>query len=71
MTAGNPNGVASINGMMEPELLCDSVVEALREETFLILPHPDVLTYMLRKTGGYDRWLKGMRRLQEGYGKPD
>lgn len=71
MTAGNPDGVASIDGMMEPEVLCDSVVETLREEKFLVLPHPEVLTYMQRKAGDYDRWLKGMRRLQEGYGNAD
>ena len=68
MTADNPDGVASIDGMMEPEVLCDSVVETLREEKFLVLPHPEVLTYIQRKAGDYDRWIKGMRRLQEGYG---
>ena len=71
MTADNPDGVASIDGMMEPEELCNSVVETIREETFLVLPHPEVLTYMQRKTGDYDRWIKGMRRLQAGYGSSD
>ena len=71
MTADNPDGVASIDGMMEPEVLCDSVVETLRQEKFLVLPHGEVLTYMQRKTGDYDRWLKGMRRLQENYGNTD
>ncbi len=71
MTADNPDGVASIDGMMEPEVLCDSVVETLREEKFLVLPHPEVLTYIQRKAGDYDRWIKGMRRLQESYGDAD
>jgi NAD(P)-dependent dehydrogenase (short-subunit alcohol dehydrogenase family) len=71
MTADNPDGVASIDGMMEPEELCDSVVETLREERFLVLPHPEVLTYIQRKAGDYDRWIKGMRRLQESYGNPE
>jgi len=26
---------------------------------------------MQRKFGDYDRWIKGMRRLQEGYGNFD
>ncbi len=71
MTAGNEGGVASIDGMMEPEVLCDSVVETIREEKFLCLPHPEVLTYIQRKAGDYDRWLSGMRRLQENYGNTD
>ena len=41
-----------------------SAVAVIRAETFLILPHPEVLTYLQRKTGDYDRWLAGMRKLQ-------
>jgi NAD(P)-dependent dehydrogenase (short-subunit alcohol dehydrogenase family) len=55
---------ASVDGMMEPETLADFVVEGLREERFLILPHPEVLEYMRRKTADYDRWIGGMNRLQ-------
>jgi NAD(P)-dependent dehydrogenase (short-subunit alcohol dehydrogenase family) len=69
MTAGTENGgVAGVDGMMEPEELCDSVIEALEQERFLILPHKEVLTYMQRKTSDYDRWIKGMRRLQALFG---
>jgi hypothetical protein len=32
-----------------------------------VLPHPEVATYMQRKASDYDRWLKGMRRLQEKF----
>ncbi|HKI74718.1 MAG TPA: SDR family oxidoreductase [Pseudomonadales bacterium] len=68
MTAGNEDGVASVDGMMEPEELCESVIECLRKETFLVLPHPEVLIYIQRKTGDYDRWIAGMRKLQARYG---
>jgi NAD(P)-dependent dehydrogenase (short-subunit alcohol dehydrogenase family) len=67
MTAGNEAGVASVDGMIEPEQVADTVVEALDEERFLVLPHPEVLEYMRRKTGDYDRWLKGMQKLNERY----
>ncbi|MBV1876079.1 MAG: SDR family oxidoreductase [Pseudomonadales bacterium] len=68
MTANTENGgVAGIDGMMEPEVLCDSVMLALKSEQFLILPHPEVLTYMQRKTSNYDRWITGMRKLQERF----
>ena len=43
------------------------MVETLAEERFLVLPHPEVLTYMRRKTEDYDRWLGGMRRLHERF----
>jgi NAD(P)-dependent dehydrogenase (short-subunit alcohol dehydrogenase family) len=68
MTAGMVNGgVAGVDGMMEPEQLADSVIAGLADERFLILPHDSVLTYMQRKTGDYDRWLSGMRKLQARY----
>ena len=67
MTAGNPDGVASIDGMMEPDVLAECCVKALADETFLILPHPEVLDYMRRKTADYDRWIGGMRKLNRAY----
>ena len=44
--------------------MAEEVVKGIREEKFLILPHPEVAEYFRRKAGDYDRWLKGMRRLQ-------
>ena len=38
-------------------------VEELRKESFVILPHPIVLEYMLNKTTNYDRWIGGMNKL--------
>ena len=67
MTAGNPDGVASVDGMMEPEELAESVIRGLEAEDFLILPHPQVLDYMRRKTGDYNRWIGGMKKLQRVY----
>ena len=67
MTANNPDGVASIDGMMEPEDVAEAVVRAIEAETFLILPHPEVLEYMRRKTGDYDRWIGGMRKLNRRF----
>lgn len=49
---------------IEPEQVAQSVVEGLDKETFLILPHPEVAEYIRRKATDYDRWLRGMRRLQ-------
>lgn len=57
-------GVAAVDGMMEPEQVADAVMESFNRDEFLILPHPEVKTYMQRKTADYDRWLQGMRKLQ-------
>jgi len=68
MTAGSQQGgVAGVDGMIEPEQVAESVVQGLAEEKFLILPHPEVLTYLQRKAGDYDRWLNGMRKLQQRF----
>ena len=67
MIQGREDDVASVDGMIEPETLADCVIETMEKEEFLILPHPQVLEYMRRKTGDYDRWLRGMQRLRHEY----
>ncbi len=69
MARGHEDGVASINGMLEPEDVAQACVDTIRAETFLVLPHPEVLDYMRKKTENYDRWLGGMRKLNRTYGK--
>jgi NAD(P)-dependent dehydrogenase (short-subunit alcohol dehydrogenase family) len=49
---------------IEPETVADAVLEGLDQERFLILPHPEVAEYLRRKADDYDRWIRGMRRLQ-------
>jgi NAD(P)-dependent dehydrogenase (short-subunit alcohol dehydrogenase family) len=51
-------------GALEPEQVADAVIEGIRGEGFLILPHPEVAQYFNRKAQDYDRWLRGMRRLR-------
>jgi len=56
--------VKGAGAMLEPEQVADVVIEAIESEEFLILPHPEVLTFFQRKALDYERWLAGMRRLQ-------
>jgi NAD(P)-dependent dehydrogenase (short-subunit alcohol dehydrogenase family) len=49
---------------IEVSKVAETVVQGLAEERFLILPHPEVGEFFLRKATDYDRWLDGMRRLQ-------
>ena len=50
-------------GAIAPEDVAEAVVAGLAEERFLILPHPEVAKYFRHKADDYDRWLRGMRRL--------
>ena len=71
MTRGLEGHVASIDGMLEPANVADACVKGLRDESFLILPHPQVKSYMRNKTDNYDRWIGGMRKLNRQYGSID
>jgi NAD(P)-dependent dehydrogenase (short-subunit alcohol dehydrogenase family) len=51
-----------------PEEVAEAVVEGLRQERFLILPHPEVQEYRVNKATDPDRWLAGMRRLNRNLG---
>lgn len=51
--------------MAEPEDVADLVVEAIAEERFLILTDPIAQTWMNRKAEDQERWLRGMRRVQQ------
>lgn len=50
---------------LEPDVVADAVIEGLAAERFLILPHPEVGEYVQRKAADHERWLRGMRRLQQ------
>ena len=53
-------------GLIEPTEVAAVTLEALQQDRFLILPHPEVATYERRRTGDRERWLAGMRRMQRG-----
>ncbi|CCD84024.1 putative short-chain dehydrogenase/reductase [Bradyrhizobium sp. ORS 285] len=59
-----PKGPQSGDGDLSPEQVAQDVLKGLAEESFLILPHPQVLGYMRKKTENYDRWLGGMAKIQ-------
>jgi NAD(P)-dependent dehydrogenase (short-subunit alcohol dehydrogenase family) len=71
MTRGHEDHVAAIDGMMEPGPVAEACVQTIRAETFLVLPHKEVQTYMRNKTDNYDRWIGGMRKLNRRFGTFD
>jgi NAD(P)-dependent dehydrogenase (short-subunit alcohol dehydrogenase family) len=68
-----PKGPQSGDGDLTPEQVAKDALEGIEQETFVILPHPQVLGYMRKKTENYDRWIAGMAKIQakmrESYGK--
>ena len=67
MTRGMENSVASVDGLLEPEDVANSCVEAIENQRFLVLPHPKVMGYMQAKTADYDRWITGMQKLRDRF----
>ncbi|WP_286690281.1 SDR family oxidoreductase [Aeromicrobium sp. REDSEA-S38_B2] len=57
--------VTEAGGVLEPLDVADVVLDAIDDERFLVLPHPEVLEFYRRKASDYDRWLAGMRRYQD------
>lgn len=56
--------VVEAMGLIEPADCADAAVAGLRDDRFLILPHPEVAEFQRRKATDPDRWIAGMRKLQ-------
>ena len=60
-------GLADLLGrdaVRTPEEVADLAFEALSDDRFLVLPHPEVAGYAAARAQDPDRWLAGMNRLQ-------
>ena len=63
---------AGRDGMLLPAEVAAAVIEAVGDERFLILPHPVVADYEVRRASERERWLRGMRRVNaQVMGTPD
>lgn len=58
------NVMVSTGEVLSPDAVAGAALEGIRDERFLILPHPEVAAYMQAKAGDTQGWLDGMRRLQ-------
>lgn len=63
--AGPLQELLSHDTALEPEQVAELVWQALHDDRFLILPHPEVRSYYERRATDPDRWLAGMRKLQQ------
>lgn len=57
-------GLLSAQGALEPEVVADIAWDAMADNRFLILPHPEVADFYRLRASDTDRWLAGMQRLQ-------
>lgn len=64
MIHGKQLNGADIDGVITAEEVASAAIDGIARETFLILPHPSVATYVANKTAGYDRWIGGMAKLR-------
>jgi hypothetical protein len=56
-------GAFLLEGALEPDQVAGDVMQAIAEEKFMILPHPEAAKYFQNKANDYERWLRGMRKL--------
>lgn len=57
-------GGNDVDGVLSADEVAECIVEGIKEGKLLILPHPQVATYVQRKASDHDRWIAGMQRFQ-------
>jgi len=62
--AGALKDVLSHDTALEPEDVAEAMWQALQDDRFLVLPHPEVGDYYAVRATQTDRWLNGMNKLQ-------
>lgn len=60
----DPIGVSAADAVLEADDVARVSLEAIAEERFWVLPHPEVAGQVARKADDIERWLSGMRRYQ-------
>jgi NAD(P)-dependent dehydrogenase (short-subunit alcohol dehydrogenase family) len=62
-------GGNEVDGILQAEEVADIIIDQMLAGRFMILTHPQVATYIQRKTGDYDRWIGGMRKFRRSLAK--
>jgi NAD(P)-dependent dehydrogenase (short-subunit alcohol dehydrogenase family) len=58
------DAVVAAGEVLDPDRVAALTLNAVRENRFLVLPHPQVLDMYRQKGADYDGWLVGMRRYR-------
>lgn len=64
ITSTAVGAVRAGGAILESDQVAEVMLQAIRDERFLVLPHPEVQTYLERKTTDRERWIAGMRKMQ-------
>jgi|SRR5215207_1500776 len=62
--AGPLQELLSHDTAITPEDVAEAMWQALADDRFLVLPHPEVAGYYANRAAQTDRWLAGMNKLQ-------
>ena len=62
-------GGNDVDGILSTEYVADCILAGIQEGRFLVIPHPQVRTYVQRKAEDHDRWIEGMRRFRRRAGE--
>ena len=60
----DPAAAEKMPGVLSAEQCVDAIIQGIEDETFLILPHPEVVEFTRRRGEDVGRWLEGMRRYR-------
>ncbi|MEV7400587.1 SDR family oxidoreductase [Streptomyces sp. NPDC091267] len=63
--AGSAGELVLAPSAIEPEAVADALFEAMAEDRFLVLPHPEVAGYYRARAKDTDHWLGNMNHLQQ------
>lgn len=62
--------VTGAGEVLSPDVVAGHVVDALADERFLVLPHPEVAGFLQGKVADPDAWLAAMNRVQQRLERP-
>ncbi|WP_406098433.1 SDR family oxidoreductase [Streptomyces sp. NBC_01013] len=63
--AGSAGKLVLAPSAIEPEDVADALFDAMAEDRFLVLPHPEVAGYYRARAKDTDHWLGNMNHLQQ------
>ncbi|MFG3528454.1 SDR family oxidoreductase [Streptomyces sp. NPDC047917] len=63
--AGSAGELVLAPGAIEPEAVAEALFDAMAEDRFLVLPHPEVAGYYRARSKDTDQWLGSMNHLQQ------